>query len=208
MKKNYTLVTRLSAEKARKYFLKSENYFSSRMPDYISFQELLDGVSEQMHAKSLEDVCKKNKGSQKLKTIWPSCFEEVNYGLFCNKDGHHAWRHIQFIHPVIYVALVNKLTKEQHWGALQAHFEKASSEPKVQCFSIPKKSNSKKSDKAESITAWWREIERQSIELALEFAYLAEVDIAACYPSIYTHSIVWALDEKIKAKKKRRNQGK
>lgn len=61
-------------------------------------------------------------------------------------------------------------------------------------------SQSKKSDKAEQILQWWEKIEQESIKYSLEFEYLFHTDISNFYPSIYTHSLAWALHGKEYAK--------
>ena len=53
------------------------------------------------------------------------------------------------------------------------------------------------------VMQWWHEVELQSIELALDYEYMIHSDVIDCYPSIYTHSIPWALHGKGKSKKNR-----
>lgn len=43
------------------------------------------------------------------------------------------------------------------------------------------------------ILEWWETTEQGALWLAQEFPIVVTTDIADCYPSIYTHSIAWAL---------------
>lgn len=68
------------------------------------------------------------------------------------------------------------------------------------CFSIPLEAAPQRRDKAAQILNWWQGIEQGSIELALEYNYAFEADIADCYAAVYTHSIAWAVHGRAKAK--------
>ncbi|HUZ16914.1 MAG TPA: RNA-directed DNA polymerase, partial [Spirochaetia bacterium] len=78
-------------------------------------------------------------------------------------------------------------------------------DPKIRCLSIPQESMSSRKDQASQILHWWQGIEQASIELALDFNYVFHADITDCYASVYTHSIAWAMHEKVVAKSKRRD---
>ncbi len=73
-------------------------------------------------------------------------------------------------------------------------------------MSLPRESLAEESDKAEQVKYWWQEIEQKSLELSLNYEYVFQTDIVDCYPSIYTHSIAWALHGKEKAKDNRRKK--
>ena len=76
----------------------------------------------------------------------------------------------------------------------------------IRCLSIPVLSLTKESDKAEQVNNWWQNVEQRSIELALEYSYLYDTDIADCYSSIYTHSLAWAIENKSIAKSQMHNK--
>jgi RNA-directed DNA polymerase len=134
----------------------------------------------------------------------PYNHENVNYLLYSNKDGKYSWRPLQIINPLIYVDLVNVITKESNWENIKNKFKEFQSNPNIKCMSIPIISTSKKKDKAEQIISWWEQIEQESLKLALEFNYVIHTDITNCYGSIYTHTIPWALHGKEKAKSKKK----
>lgn len=182
-------VLELSNEEARSFFLNSESYFNLDLPPYISFGKILADV-----AKILEEgKCDYKKANYEY---------GVNYTLLSSKDGKYAWRPLQLIHPVLYVELVNQITKKKHWNSIIERLGKFSRINKIDCFSLPVKSLGNEADKAEQISRWVQEIEQRSIQLSLEYEQLFEMDITNYYGSIYTHSISWAIHTKEKAKAK------
>jgi hypothetical protein len=191
-------ILELSCDEARSFFLKQESYCTIELPTYFHFNELLSGIGKVLEGKVLSDL-----QSQK-----PRDFENVNYLILNSKDGRHAWRPLQLIHPVLYVSLVNQITEEDHWELICSRFAEFSKNEKIKCLSLPVESLSDEVDKAEQITHWWHQVEQISVELALEYEFIIHTDITDCYGSIYTHSISWALHTKPEAKKKenRRNQ--
>jgi hypothetical protein len=123
--------------------------------------------------------------------------------MLSNKDGRHAWRPFQLIHPALYIALVDQMTQPANWKVIRARFKEFQNPPNFTCLSIPVEASSKFVDKAAQVRNWWLGIEQGSIELALDFNYVVHADITDCYADIYTHSIAWALHTKAVAKAKR-----
>ncbi len=186
----------MTAKQARAFLLKPESYCNVEFPAYFTFARLLSDVSKQLRGKSLKSM---SSGVRD--------YEGVNYEMLSNKDGRHAWRPLQLIHPAIYVTLVEQITLPSHWKVIRDRFKEFQSPLNIKCLSIPISASSGQKDKAEQIGAWWQGIEQGSIELALEYNYLFHADITDCYAAIYTHSIAWAIHTKQKAQHKdnRRN---
>jgi RNA-directed DNA polymerase len=182
-------VTDLSAEDARKFFLKESSYASPELPDYFHFDQLIASAVAEIGQKQLPDLCKKNGRG---KPILPSVYEGVNYTILSNKDGAYSWRPLQLIHPVLYVEFVNLLTDIANWSVIVERF-KVFEKSQVKCISIPRESLDGVSDKAAQIVNWWDKIEQESLRKALQFSYIYTTDITDCYGSIYTHSLEWAL---------------
>lgn len=182
----------LTFKGARSFFLKPESYCTIELPSYITFKELLSKTDKFLRKKDLTSLSNKSE----------KC-ENVNYTVLSNKDGKYAWRPLQLIHPALYVALVHKITEESNWNCICKRFNDFCKNDKIQCFSLPVVSMSKKKDKEEQVLHWWLSIEQKSIELSLDYDYLLETDISDCYGSIYTHAIAWALHTKEIAKNKR-----
>ncbi len=190
------LVTQMNAAEAKDFFLKHSSYSNFNLPSYFNFTDLLLNVDEALREKP--------RGAIDIGLPRARKFSRTSYTLQTNKDGHYAWRPFELIHPVLYVHLVNQLTEENNWQVLLDRFEQFSSNPNIVCASIPRESEEENiSDTAESVHGWWVDVEQESISLAIDFKYVFFTDIANFYPSIYTHSIPWAIHTKEVAKLQR-----
>lgn len=190
-------ILKLDAKKAREFFLKEESYCNFDLPPYIKFSDLLNAINNKIETKDY-----KFKGISNN----PEEHESVNYKLFNNKNAKYDWRPFELIHPVLYVYLVREITEDKNWEDIQKRFRTLREGDYVKCFSIPVLSETNKSNKAKQVLQWWNRIEQDSIKYSLEFDYLFHTDITNFYPSIYTHSIVWALHTKEIAKENKNNK--
>jgi Reverse transcriptase (RNA-dependent DNA polymerase) len=181
----------LNFEDAKAFLLKHESYINVDLPQYIQCNHLLKNISIALAGRSYREVKTKN----------PDGLDNVNYKLLHNKNGKYDWRPFELIHPVLYVSLVQEITKYPNWKAIKKRFGEIRARSAVECMSLPIVSDTEQSDKAEQILHWWGQIEQKSIELSLDFAHVYHTDITDCYGSIYTHSIPWALHGKEIAKK-------
>lgn len=184
----------MNGNQARMFFLKAESYSNCSLPKYINIEK---GIAEGLRLLPKRDsnlttlMVSKNILKEK---------ENINYTILVNKDGAYGWRPIQLIHPLLYIDLVNTITKENSWNALKEKFKTFQSDERIKCISIPVESNSRKNDTATSILNWWENFEQEQIKYALDYEYCIQTDITNCYPSIYTHTIQWALSGKKRAK--------
>lgn len=191
-------VYELTHDEARKYFLQEKHYCTLNLPPYFKFEPLLRAIDKTLRGKELKTFCAQEKK--------PRNYATINYVITDNKDGQYAWRAFQLIHPALYVSLVQKITQEENWRHIQNKFKEFHDTENIKCFSHPIKSESLESSKEKQIKRWLEKVEMQSIELALDYEYLTQIDIADCYSSIYTHSISWALHTKEVAKKNAQNK--
>lgn len=190
---------------AREFFLKQESYCNFDLPRCFEFEGLINILSKNLDGKEVSSIKARN-------------FDDINHTILHNKDGKLAWRPLQLIHPVIYVKLVHKITEDGNWEKIKNRFSFFESNPKISCLSIPVESvinpqdsffeidrrryivpiqsKVKQKDKAEQINKWWQKIEQKSVDLSLEYQFLAHTDVSDCYGSIYTHSIAWALHKR------------
>lgn len=180
----------LSHIDALAFFIKSKNYFTLDIPPYFCFDNLLSKLDTFLRSKEYRSF-----------TESPRLAGNINYTILSNKDGKYAWRPFQIINPILYIALIHKLTAPANWELIQKRFNDFSVNSNLECLSIPVISNSDRSGRATQILYWWQSIEQKSIELSIDYDYLFETDITDCYGSIYTHSIPWALHTKTVAKK-------
>lgn len=182
----------LDANQTKKFFLEVKNYCNLDLPKYINFQELLEKISTEMG----------NNTYMQIKNDNPENYDDINYILFNNKDGGYDWRPYQIINPVMYISLVNVITKEENWNEILNRFSDIDRISYIKCESIPVVESSENllNKKSSQILNWWDKIEQNSIKLALEYDYLFQTDIVNCYAEVYTHSIAWALHTKEVAK--------
>ena len=187
----------LSNDEAKAFLLKHESYSPFELPPYFTFESLLKEVAQKL----------KRSFSFKKHCNNASKLEKVNYIILNNKDGRYSWRPYELIHPVLYVSLVNEMTREDSWLAIVTRFQKFASNPKISCLSVPVQSLTPETDKAEQIKQWWEKVEQKSIELSLDFEFVVHTDLVDCYAALYTHSIAWALHTKEIAKANRYDMG-
>ena len=190
-------IVELSNDEAKTFFLKHESYSPFELPPYFRFESLLSEVNQKLRRNS----------SFKKHCREASKLDRVNYTILNSKDGRYSWRPQELIHPVLYVSLVNQMTRKDSWQKIVKRFLAFSSNPKICCLSIPVQSLTPEKDKAEQIKQWWEKVEQKSIELSLDFEYIVHTDLVDCYAALYTHSIPWALHTKKKAKAQRSNMG-
>ena len=84
----------LTNTEAKEFFLKEKSYCSFELPEYFSFQKLLNTLSKELNGKTLKES---------TTAVKPKDVEGINYTLHNNKDGKYAWRPFQLIHPAMYV---------------------------------------------------------------------------------------------------------
>lgn len=188
-------VLEMTGEEARSFFLKAESYCGFDLPPYFSFGPIVSEAAKFLQGKELPGLCEAE--------VKPKYCEGVNHLLLTNKDGRHAWRPFELIHPALYANLVNTITDESNWSVIKAKFAEFQALGNIRCLSLPIEASdeSSDSDKEAQILNWWSDVEQRSIELALEYETLGHADITDCYGQIYTHSIAWALHTKVEIKK-------
>ncbi|MDD3150606.1 MAG: RNA-directed DNA polymerase [Candidatus Gastranaerophilales bacterium] len=177
----------LTKKSARNFFLESESYCSIDLPEYFNFKIWLTEISKFTAG---FDISKAQE-------------ENTSYIIYNNKDGKYAWRKFQFIHPIVYLELVNKII--DNWEFIQKHF-KANQVDKIHYCPIFKKESKHKKQKKTQILSYLEDIEKESIKKSLKFRYMSKLDITDCYSSVYTHSVAWALHTQQVAKNNRKNR--
>lgn len=191
-KRNTKSILDLTATDAHEYLMRGESYCDIELPPYFVFDDLINNVCQ-----SVDNQGKVNGDVEKD----AGKYDNVNYRVLSNKDGKYAWRRLELIHPVIYVLLVKSITEDCSWREICQQFVEFRKPNKdIRCLSIPVIPQKDEKGKALQISEWWTEVEQRSIEYALDYEYVIHTDIVDCYPSIYTHSIPWALHGKEESK--------
>jgi hypothetical protein len=188
-------ILQMTASQARAFLLKPESYCGIDLPVYFTFARVLSAVTKELSGKALSSMSSK-----------PRDHEGVNYSMLSNKDGRHAWRPLQLIHPALYVSLVQKITEPAQWNVIRDRFKDFQKAANLKCLSIPVEASPTQKDRAAQILNWWQGIEQGSIEFALDYNYAFHADITDCYSAIYTHSIAWAVHGRAKAKAARNDK--
>lgn len=191
MRKN---ILNLNSYNVRQFFLKQDIYINIDLPPYYKFETTLIQISENMGWKSLSEAVLNS-----AKNV-----DKVNHVIFGNKDGNYAWRKYELINPILYISLVNTICNRDAWEIILNRFKELDCGKSIKCASIPVLADSNQKQKASQINEWIDSMERESIKRALDFEYLFQTDIVSCYPSIYTHSVAWALHGKSISKEKRK----
>ena len=188
----YKDVLSLSADAAKRLFLRSDRYCNFPLPYYFSFKPLLKALDTFLLKYSMGDWYDKGKYAQS---------EHINHCIYANKDGKYNWRPFQLIHPVLYVHLVHEICNPTAWREIQNLFKHFKSNH-LECASLPLiHKNYRKTRTSETIFNWLERVERGSLAKALEYSFILTTDISDFYPSIYTHSIAWAIHTKKIAQK-------
>lgn len=194
----------MDRNEARNFFLKSESYFNVPLPDYFDLNKIIENAEKIISKGGLNTIeNSSDDSSSATKVIQLKDISNVNVKIMANKDSSYSWRQFTLIHPIIYVDLVNTITEDQNWKKLCDRFSEFQKNDKIICTSIPVESANNQSDTKEQILRWWQDYEQAQIKLALDFAYCIHTDISDCYPSVYTHTIPWAIHGKEWAKKHR-----
>lgn len=176
----------LSSKEAKEFFLESDSYFSTDLPEYFDFKKFLKEIEK------IKGAC----------DILNARNDSTSYSMYNNKDGKYAWRKLELIHPVLYLELVKVIIR--NWERVRKHFSDNKTK-KINYCPIYRKQLSHKRQKKTQILAYLKEIEKNSIMESLKYQYMSKIDIANCYPSVYTHSISWALHSKTVSKDNRKN---
>lgn len=175
----------LSSKDAKTFFIKTDSYFSGELPKYFHFTKMLYNIGK------LYEKYKKYIHINNSKH-----FEDVNFVMYTNKDGNYDWRKFQLINPILYIDFIYCITDDKNWKIIVDRFNKLHNlcKKSIICTSIPVVGkNTYRRSSGKQILEWWEKTELGAVALAQEFPIVVTTDIADCYPSIYTHSLSWAL---------------
>ena len=126
---------------------------------------------------------------------------EGNYVYYESMRNTNVPRQIAIPNPMSYQKLCKFIS--DNWDKLQKHFQEKTENQKyiVSRVHVRKMNNTKKIFKM-NYKKWESDGSPES-ELLIGKKYIVQADISTCFPSIYTHSLSWALIGKENAKHKR-----
>ena len=199
MKEHGKLLSEANGDEVREYLLRSHFYSTIGLPPYISFDAALSA------SYLFVEQCYNGQGISEIHNILTHATREseCNYEIIHNKDGMFAWRPFALIHPFIYASLVRLITDNTNWTIITGRIAEFGSHTSIECASMPVIPIRGATLTGAQISNWYTRFERRSVELSARYPFILKTDIANCYPSIYTHSISWALHGKDIAKKQK-----
>lgn len=154
--------------------LLAKGFFPSQLPPAFSTQKLAEK-------------------SQALLAAWPTELNEIKQAVgehFSVARVGHSRRPIIIPNPVNQLYLSKEIVTQ--WDGLNAHFKKSK-------ISISRPSFGAKGRRAVNILPL-SDLSERRLLLSAGYRYVLRSDISRFYPSIYTHSIPWALHGKAAAK--------
>ncbi len=165
---------------ARSYLLELGYFHGIRLPEYY--------VPSGFPAMNLTDS--------------PSKIETIPLELYAPK-GLYSWRRFSLLHPYAYWHLVHCMTRAEAWAMIK---DALTSPTRVACYSLPDL-RPRRAPAANGIRGWLS-FERDVRTASPDFTHLAVCDIGSFYPSVYTHSIAWALHGRETAQRERGRQNR
>ena len=188
MEKTTKNILTLNHEEAMDFFMKSEQYHGFELPEYFTFDDVLNYVREMIGTTPYEECLQED--------IFPDSLSDVNLDILLNKDGRYAVRPIILANPFLYYFLVREVCCESNWQVIKDLFKKFNV-PHITSCAIPIIPNEKEAfHKATTINNWWNSMEQRSIELSLEYRYMFVTDITNCYGSVNPQTFDWAFSLK------------
>ena len=173
--------------------------------DEITPDELYEGLlGYGMFAENLPPIFTSKNFFDYCQSVSPSFSDKARqYVYYENIRNVNIPRPLGIPTPMSYQKLCNCL--KDNWAELQKHFEETTDNQthKVSRIHIRKLFNKKYL--FEMNYSNWRIDPRPDEDLLIDKYYMVTADISKCFPSIYTHSIPWALKGKSVAKSNRRS---
>ena len=159
----------LSCDEAMDFLLKSEQYHTFELPEYLNFDKLLSSIKRTIGDRSFEACLGKG--------VTPDELANVNLDILLNKDGRYAVRPIMLANPYLYYFLVREVCTKDNWNMILECFKRFDVPNITSCALpvVPEKAES--FHNSTTILNWWSNIEQRSIELSLEYRYMFVTDI-------------------------------
>ena len=117
--------------------------------------------------------------------------------------GEVGWRRFAVLHPYAFWHVVTSITDSYAWTRIQ---QLLSEESRVASYTLPTfRVDNLSTTQGMSISAWLRFAEGDLVADSARFSFLGKTDIQNFYPSVYTHSLAWAVDGREPIKLNKRN---
>jgi hypothetical protein len=173
--------------------------------DEISAEELYEGLLVHgMFSSKLPPIFSAESFGEYCKVMTQEFQKRgYDYVVFDTMRNVNIPRSLGIPNPMAYQKLCASV--KEYWGDIQAHFREfcGGQTYKVSRTHV-RKSKGRKSLFDMSYDNWKVDGAPEA-ELLVGAKYIVHADISACFPSVYTHALCWALDGKEKAKDERQD---
>lgn len=200
----------LSAKEAFDYFMREDVYTTLTLPNYFRFSSIFKKINSEYNSWSKRNTQLKSRDHYKSSILCskpgPKELDGVNHTIAINKEGAYSYRRIAIANPILYFYLVKLITEESNWNIIISRFKTFHlNAPFIRVSSmlcvpgdVPKDGknltdNSISNPSGCAIAKWWRDYELTAIQCSLKYEYMLKTDITNFYPSIYVHSLSWAI---------------
>lgn len=178
----------LTSSEVFDFFMKSDQYHGFELPEYFTFDKVLEFVQKTV-GDTLYEECLQNN-------FLPENLSDVNLDILLNKDGHYAVRPIILANPFLYYFLVREVCNENNWNIVKNLFDEFTV-PHITSCAIPiVRAEKEPFHNSTTIMNWWYSMEQRAIELSLEYRYMFMTDITNCYGSVNPQAFDWAFQLK------------
>lgn len=211
----------LNAKEAFDYFMREDVYTTLTLPNYFRFSSILRKIESEYNSWSSKNPLK-NSGDHYKESVLgskpsPKRLEFVNHIIAINKEGAYSFRRMTITNPIIYFYLVKLITDESNWKIIIDRFKTFHSKtPFIRVSSIlcvpddthenapedvPNENKNSTSNLISNpsgcaINKWWTDYELAAIQCSMKYEYMLKTDITNFYPSIYVHSLSWAISNR------------
>jgi hypothetical protein len=116
--------------------------------------------------------------------------------------GQYSRRNLQLPHPINFIQIVSHICEPANWSLLQTHFSKTtySHSKVIENTEAGTKILNKDNRAIKTNYGKFSDSKEKTIIDSYDMLYELKIDITKFYPSIYTHSLVWAILGKERAK--------
>ena len=105
----------LTSSEVFDFFMKSDQYHGFELPEYFTFDKVLEFVQKTV-GDTLYEECLQNN-------FLPENLSDVNLDILLNKDGHYAVRPIILANPFLYYFFVREVCNENNWNVVKNLFD-------------------------------------------------------------------------------------
>lgn len=165
----------------------ARGYFRSEIPPVITSVKFAEWcyASAGILPELLGDIAENNKDNKKPPKRRPEQYSAAEYGF--------RRRNMLIPNPINQLALARVIAK--HWQEIEGHYEKSGISKSKQRI-LPQDTSSCWATRITRHT----ELEGERMLAMAGHSHILQTDIGRFFPSVYTHSIPWAIDGKDKIK--------